>query len=1018
MNYIIEFSDGHHGILPNDELEYSVSRGRVIIYKDGEKIVDKEITDCPSGKCTITTSDKGEAPLVDVWMPDIKDAGTAPVDGEIKNTTDRVPGEECSEYNVGNMLPQGCGVGGVPVMSRSPLMMSEDDSSDVGDLEEMSTSGKLNADFLKRFIEDCANKIESLKSSNAPGADLKIQNIKARQEDAKRRLLALEPQLVAASDNSVEDGEVVTEVSAVLAGAAVAGGVVAGIAALLDAIKLFEKAGDNIVTASQRPKYKKILDAYYDYFMVDKAPKFINLTKKKAYTNEEGDAKPYVIGLLKKYGLGKESAVVDYSYKDQSVCGCYMEKKYKASFDIFTFIINGGDVVKIDYGWTKHLQTKIFQYKKFENYYIAYMHLSLGFIDNAFKDVVRDVKAEIKKHDKDIKDLKKESVDVDDINLTLTESAIDYINSVDGSIDVTESAKDVILNFVSEVNVSRKIRVLIVEIALLKARLSVATKFNNKAKVAEIKREIVTKEKEKRALLNNQTDAVKSEVKRIEKAAAKEAKKEIKSESVKKESEDVAESFSCRQEGDHVIGIMPDGSEEAFDTKEEYQAEYRKAEQAKDSVKEEKTSEKLLSIKILEDKIEANKKRLSNMYDERQKYASTIAQLEKDNEEYEDSIEKIKAANGIRVQEAIDDISLGDVVEESSDPVVAAGVAAAGVLTTILISSAVEAYQKYKRRKKANEEANALKDYSAKHPDAPKLSDFTRKKFFINADDGKRGKQTDDVLGAAKGIYEYVYYYKGKEAVIVREFSNKCATGTAKDFPKTIKEHEEYVYAIIIMYKHNWITPRAEKFIEAEIKENKELRKRYKGKLVPETAPKKVKLESVMNNYRDIMASFVNEAANIDPAIRDIISTLNAKGYITRYSSAGHFKLRKKEDKEPDGVYKGKLYSDARVQFKGTYHFGAAPKYWFWKKVDGDDYLDVIPITYKDSDGTPDEAFSKWRTNYLNTLERWTDALPQASNKKDDEPTPEDKQVKEESEKISLELENTFDAIFRENGIR
>ena len=825
MNYVIEFSDGHHGILPNDELEYSVSRGRVIIYKDGEKIVDKEITDCPSGKCTITTSDKGEAPLVDVWMPDIKDADTAPVDGEIKNITDRVSGEECSEYNVGNMLPQGCGVGGVPVMSRSPLMMSEDDSSDVGDLEEMATSGKLNADFLKRFIEDCANKIESLKSSNAPGADLKIQNIKAKQEDAKRRLLVLEPQLVAASDNSVEDGEVVTEAPAVTDG-------------------------------------------------------------------------------------------------------------------------------------------------------------------------------------------------VDDVNLTLTESAIDYINSVDGSIDVTESAKDVILNFVSEVNVSRKIRILIIEIALLKARLSVATKFNNKAKVAEIKREIVAKEKEKRALLNNQTDAVKSEVKRIEKAAAKEAKKEIKSESVKKESEDVVESFSCRQEGDHVIGVMPDGSEEAFDTKEEYQAEYRKAEQANDSVKEEKTSEKLLSIKILEDKIEANKKRLSNMYDERQKYASTISQLEKDNEQYEDSIEKIKAANGIRVQEAIDDISIGDVVEESSDPIVAAGVAAAGVLTTILISSAVEAYQKYKRKKKVDEEANALKDYSAKHPDAPKLSDFTRKKFFINADNGKRGKQTDDVLGAAKGIYEYVYYYKGKEAVIVREFGNKCATGTAKDFPKVIKAHEEYVYAIIIMYKHNWITPRAEKFIEAEIKENKELRKRYKGKLVPETAPKKVKLESDMNTYRDIMASFVNETANIDPAIKDIISTLNAKGYSTRYSSAGHFKLRKKEDKEPDGVYNGKLYSDARVQFKGTYHFGAAPKYWFWKKVDGDDYLDIIPITYKDSDGTPDEAFAKWRTNYLNTLERWADALPQASNKKDDEPTPEDKQVKEESEKISLELENTFDAIFRENGIR
>ena len=128
----------------------------------------------------------------------------------------------------------------------------------------------------------------------------------------------------------------------------------------------------------------------------------------------------------------------------------------------------------------------------------------------------------------------------------------------------------------------------------------------------------------------------------------------------------------------------------------------------------------------------------------------------------------------------------------------------------------------------------------------------------------------------------------------------------------------------------------------------------------------------------------LNEAADIDKDMKPIIDVLNQKGYKTKYSSAGHHGLRKKEDEKHDGVYYNKLYSDARIQFAQDYDFPAAPKYWCWKAVEGEkDYLDIIPEPYKDSDGTPDEAFTKWKAKYMGTLKTWVDNLPD-KNKSDD----------------------------------
>ena len=145
------------------------------------------------------------------------------------------------------------------------------------------------------------------------------------------------------------------------------------------------------------------------------------------------------------------------------------------------------------------------------------------------------------------------------------------------------------------------------------------------------------------------------------------------------------------------------------------------------------------------------------------------------------------------------------------------------------------------------------------------------------------------------------------------------------------------------------------------------------------------------------------EAANIEGEIKPIIDKLNSMGYKTKYSSPGHIKLRKKEDKFRDGNYYGKLYSDARIMFDGRYNFPSAPKYWMWKKVDGNDYLDIVPIDYNEKDGTPDEAFKKWKDAYMQSLKNFVDTLKPANSAKGDDNGPKDTHkeddVKEEIDK-------------------
>lgn len=143
------------------------------------------------------------------------------------------------------------------------------------------------------------------------------------------------------------------------------------------------------------------------------------------------------------------------------------------------------------------------------------------------------------------------------------------------------------------------------------------------------------------------------------------------------------------------------------------------------------------------------------------------------------------------------------------------------------------------------------------------------------------------------------------------------------------------------------------------------------------------KIKYIDNREKKLGLVVTLEKANIDAEIKPIIEELNRKGYKTKYSSAGHTKLRKKEDAGRDGVYYGKLYSDARIMFDSDYDFPKPPKHWTWKTVDNKDYLDVIPQAYSSKDGSPDDAFARWKANYMGTLRTWVDNLPDM-NKSDD----------------------------------
>lgn len=127
---------------------------------------------------------------------------------------------------------------------------------------------------------------------------------------------------------------------------------------------------------------------------------------------------------------------------------------------------------------------------------------------------------------------------------------------------------------------------------------------------------------------------------------------------------------------------------------------------------------------------------------------------------------------------------------------------------------------------------------------------------------------------------------------------------------------------------------------------------------------------------------------DIDEDIKEVIDTLNEKGYETKYSCSGHPSGRFKKDKFRDGVLHKKLYSTARVVFAKKYDLPSIPKYWELKELDDESTaIYVKPPTYKITNGLPVDAFNKWKQKYMNSLRNWAKELPNEGEAKEEKET-------------------------------
>ena len=135
-------------------------------------------------------------------------------------------------------------------------------------------------------------------------------------------------------------------------------------------------------------------------------------------------------------------------------------------------------------------------------------------------------------------------------------------------------------------------------------------------------------------------------------------------------------------------------------------------------------------------------------------------------------------------------------------------------------------------------------------------------------------------------------------------------------------------------------------------------------------------MKSISNNFDVLYES----DTNIDDDIKAVLTKLHRKGYKTLYSCSGHNGTRRKEDMYRDGVYKGKLYTTARVTFDKVHNFSNIPNGWYSSEKDNKTTLYVKPTTYDEKQGSPNEAFAKWKAVYLENLRTWAKTVPEITN--------------------------------------
>lgn len=135
----------------------------------------------------------------------------------------------------------------------------------------------------------------------------------------------------------------------------------------------------------------------------------------------------------------------------------------------------------------------------------------------------------------------------------------------------------------------------------------------------------------------------------------------------------------------------------------------------------------------------------------------------------------------------------------------------------------------------------------------------------------------------------------------------------------------------------------------------------------------------VVLNESDMLKEFEEASEeDIDEDIKPIIELLNRLGYKTKYSCSGHDQTRITPDHKKDGVYQGKLYTTARITFDKKYNFKIIPKGWYQNPNSDKTSIYVEPLTYNPKNGSPDEAFKKWKEGYMNSLKAWVEDLEES----------------------------------------
>ena len=142
--------------------------------------------------------------------------------------------------------------------------------------------------------------------------------------------------------------------------------------------------------------------------------------------------------------------------------------------------------------------------------------------------------------------------------------------------------------------------------------------------------------------------------------------------------------------------------------------------------------------------------------------------------------------------------------------------------------------------------------------------------------------------------------------------------------------------------------------------------------------------ETVLNQVDFDSEIFSEGTHDIDDDIKYVVELLNRLGYKVKYSCSGHNKTRIKEDNFRDGVYHGKLYTTARLTFDKKYNLKSIPEGWYENKNADKTSIYVRAFEYDKKDGTPNEAFEKWKTNYMSSLKKWADNLDKADSDEQD----------------------------------